>query len=1793
VVTEPVAVAASSVLTTPIACNGGTAVVTVSATGGTGAYTGTGTFTVSAGTYTYTVTDANGCTSTTTIVVTEPAILASSSVISTPITCNGGSAVVTISATGGTAPYSGTGTFSVVAGTYTYTVTDANLCSSTTTILISQPTALTSASVISTPIACNGGSAVVTVSASGGTGAYNGTGNFTVNAGTYTYTVTDANLCISTTTIVITQPATLAAASVISTPIACNGGSAVVTVSATGGTGAYTGTGTFTVSAGTYNYTVTDANGCASTTTIVVTEPAILAASSVLTTPIACNGGTAVVTVSATGGTGPYTGTGTFSVVAGTYTYTVTDVNLCSSTTTIIVTQPTALTSASVITTPIACNGGSAVVTVSATGGTAPYSGTGTFSVVAGTYTYTVTDANLCSSTTTIIVTQPTALVAASIITTPIACNGGTAVVTVSGSGGTAPYIGTGTFSVVAGTYTYTVTDANLCSTTTTIVVTQPTALIAASVITTPIACFGGSAVVTVSGSGGTAPYIGTAPFSVVAGSYTYTVTDANLCSTTTTIVVTEPSLLTATSVITTPVACFGGTATITVSGSGGTVPYTGTGTFSVVAGTYTYTVTDANLCSTTTTIIVTEPSLLVASSVITMPVSCFGGSATITVSGSGGTAPYTGTGTFSVVAGTYTYTVIDANLCSSTTTIVVTQPTALIAASVITTPIACFGGTATVTVSGSGGTAPYIGAGTFTVVAGNYTYTLTDANLCSTTTTIIVTDPSLLTATSVITTPVACFGGTATITVSAAGGTAPYTGTGTFNVVAGTYTYTVTDVNLCSTTTTIIVTQPTSLITASVITTPISCFGGTATVTVSATGGTAPYIGTGTFSVVAGTYTYTVTDANLCTSTTTLVVSQPLLLTINATITSPILCSGGSAVVGISGNGGTAPYIGTGLVSVIAGVYSYTITDANGCSASTSINVIQPTVLSVAILGQDVVCFGANNGQASTNVIGGTANYSYLWSNSSINNNIIGLSPGSYSVIVTDANGCVAYDTVLINEPPQLLASSTLVSPILCNGGTAAVNVTATGGVGPYFGVGISNLPAGTNNIIVTDMNGCTATTTITITQPTLLVPNSIVSSPILCNGGSAIVTVSATGGIAPYIGTGNFTVIAGTYNYTVTDANGCIAITTITVTQPALLTASINATNVTCNGANNGQALAVISGGTPGFTYLWSNSQTTIGISTLVPATYFVLVTDANGCTANATTTITQPAVLTMATAQTNILCFGNATGSITISPSGGTSPYFYLWSNGMTTQNLTNILAGTYSLVLTDNNGCVINGTFTLTQPATAITASETHVNVLCFANNTGAIDLTVSGGVPGYTYLWSNSATTQDLINLIAGTYTVLITDLNNCSLIVPVQITQPSGVLTINSTVTNVTCFGYNDGQINVTMTGGTAPYTYFWLGSGATTEDLTNVSPGSYTVAVTDNNNCVTSATITVNQPSTPLSASILQNPISCYGYNDGQLSAIGAGGTIPYTYLWNTAQTTSVISSLGAGGYTVTITDASGCQSSISDFLTNPTPFIANFAVSDAVACNPATVNFYNSTVGNYISASWTLSNGTLSNNLNGFQEAFNATGCYDLTLTVVAANGCIATNTVADAVCIVAGPTASFTSTTPEIDFETGAITFTNTSINEDQVLWEFGDGTQSTITDPTHFYTAQTYGSYDVTLFAIDSNGCIDSITQTFELNDDLKVNVPNSFTPNGDGLNDEFIPIFNMANSVKEYRFEVYNRWGQIVFETNDITLGWDGKYKGKICQTGTYNWIVYYQDYDKNPYNINGHANLLK
>ena len=208
-------------------------------------------------------------------------------------------------------------------------------------------------------------------------------------------------------------------------------------------------------------------------------------------------------------------------------------------------------------------------------------------------------------------------------------------------------------------------------------------------------------------------------------------------------------------------------------------------------------------------------------------------------------------------------------------------------------------------------------------------------------------------------------------------------------------------------------------------------------------------------------------------------------------------------------------------------------------------------------------------------------------------------------------------------------------------------------------------------------------------------------------------------------------------------------------------------------------------------------------------------MLFRSANGCTAQTTVTITQPqAPLALSTTQVNVLCFGNSTGSINLTATGGTAPYTYAWSNNTTQEDPTNLAAGTYTVTVTDANGCTAQTSVTITQPQAGLALSTTQVNVLCFGNSTGSINLTATGGTAPYTYAWSNNTTQEDPTNLAAGTYTVTVTDANGCTAQTSVTITQPQAGLALSTTQVNVLCFGNSTGSINLTATGGTAPYTY-------------------------------------------------------------------------------------------------------------------------------------------------------------------------------------------------------------------------------------------------------------------------------------------------------------------------------------------------------------------------------------------
>ncbi|RYY40208.1 MAG: hypothetical protein EOO08_07700 [Chitinophagaceae bacterium] len=440
---------------------------------------------------------------------------------------------------------------------------------------------------------------------------------------------------------------------------------------------------------------------------------------------------------------------------------------------------------------------------------------------------------------------------------------------------------------------------------------------------------------------------------------------------------------------------------------------------------------------------------------------------------------------------------------------------------------------------------------------------------------------------------------------------------------------------------------------------------------------------------------------------------------------------------------------------------------------------------------------------------------------------------------------------------------------------------------------------------------------------------------SNIACNGGSnGIIVVNAGGGTPGYSyswspsgGSGSTAsgLLPGTYTVTVTDTRGCTATASQALTQPTVIAGSTVVTNVACFGGNNGAIDLTPSGGTPGYTYSWSGGPTTQDRSSLAAGTYSVVITDANSCTKTISNiVVSQPtAAVSGTTVVTNVACFGGNTGAINLTPNGGTGPYTFNWSGGPTTEDRTGLAAGTYSVIITDNNGCT--GTVSniaVNQPGAPVSGTTVVTNVACFGGNTGAINLTPTGGVGGYTYNWMGGATTEDRTGLTSGTYSVIITDNNGCTGTVSnIAVSQPGAPVSGTTVVTNVACFGGNTGAINLTPNGGTGPYTFNWSG-GPTTEDRILLQAGNYSVTITDANGCTgTINNISVNQPSAPLSASYTTNDVSCFGGSDGSINLTPAGGTTPYTFLWNGGATTEDRTGLIAGNYSVTITDAYGCQ--------------------------------------------------------------------------------------------------------------------------------------------------------------------------------------------------------------------------------------------------------------------------------
>jgi gliding motility-associated-like protein len=1700
------------------------------------------------GGYDITVTDTNGCTVTKNFLLTQPDPI-TFTLDSTNITCfgaNNGDATVSNIAGGNPPNYTlswstppggaSNPITNLTPGVYVATVSDDSLCFNMDSVTITESPKI-QVDTSSTLPTC-GGDADGTASAkvtSGGSGPFThnwstgfsetvpeSTSSTIVNltTGNYCDTIVDFNGCDTIICFTITEPDSITSTTTV-TDVICNGAcNGTAKTLAAGGSTPYTyawdsipNAGGFTtfdsiadLCPGTYFVTVTDVLLCSFSDTVVVTEPLpiIINPSS---TDITCNGinnGTA--TASPSGGTGNPTIDFTYSwsgpackptpgntptissLCAGTYTVTVTDSAGCIATTNVTIVDPLPLTlTMSFIGETCAGNcDGSAFV--SATGGTGnpdidfTYSwapdptisnGQGTdsiFNLCANTYTVTVNDSNNCSENNNVTII-PLPSITPNLDTTDLSCNAicnGTATVQPTGNGpfsvswnGAAainiPPLSSNTITgLCAGAHTALLTDNNNCTLLVNFTINEPLAL---TTITTPtdISCFGlcdgnvstnavgGSGTLTYAWDGIPTGFIGSGQgtdsiFDLCAGTYYVMITDDSLCTINDTNEIFAPNEIfpNATS---TNISCSrlnDATALSTPTGGSGTItsiiwrslpelvilPGNPIGPLGI--GQYEVTVTDDNGCIGMDTVTITDPTPLTVDAQATGAICgnvCDGSALATPTGGTPGTTGYsyswntsptnqtTQTAT-DLCVGEYEVTVTDSMGCTAQDTTVIT-PLIQITINATTVNISCNGvcdGTAQT--HPTGGTEPYSYLWESPVTPNNLdsatglcpgyvVVTVTDSLGCTLTDSIdMPVGPNVLLANGIINQQISCNGFCdAEVAHSPSGGTAPYTsvwspsGIDTNNVCAPNAVITVTDFSGCIASDTLIILDPDSIVGNPVVAN-VNCFGdSTGSITLSPTGGagapynyvwTGPVIGSGssTNNLPTGTYTITISDNNGCFVVVTETVTEEPLLSAIPTgndMSCNGVCDGMMAVIV---NGGVAPYTyawvnNQPLVApfdTISNICptpasnlsnSVTITDDKGCSILQNVIIINPELLDANVSGTGILCNNECNGTAQINPTGGTGAYSVLWSPFAPpvdSNQITGLCSGNYLATVTDDNGCLDTMTYTVNS--LLVLAATLDSTnVTCNGnndGTATANIT--GGTLPYsiswtgpctpevtdtnF---IDNLCPGVYTVTISDFNGCPLQASIIIEEPQLLTDSTFLT-PANCGVSDGSICLFPDGGTPPYNhswSNGEITncitnLPAAFYTDTVTDFNGCISIIPVGLSNPggpSGVTATVN--DATCFGSCTGSINVIVIGGTPTFDYSWTGPNGFTGTDStetgLCKGIYNLTVTDSIGCILATNLVVGQADSITENSTYTDASCNGLCDGTASVTPTGGTAPYTFLWSNnGSTGSSASNLCTGALNVTITDFNGCQKIVSFTINNPNTlTITSNTTHptCNTIC----DGTATANPVGGTSPFTYQWNDlaSQTGKMATGLCDGTYIVTVTDFNGCAENDTVTITQPSSI-TANTITIQSTC-GNSDGSADVCgSTGGTGIHTYLWtdVTGNPTSCNVTGLAAGTYTVEITDANLCTTPFLITISDMNGPDVAVTVTNA-SCDGLCDGQASA-SATGFATLSYEWQTGgQTTPTVTGLCAGNYTVEVTDGNGCKT------TEPATIIDNTEIT------------------------------------------------------------------------------------------------------------------------------------------------------------------------------------------------------------------------------------------------------------
>ncbi len=886
--------------------------------------------------------------------------------------------------------------------------------------------------------------------------------------------------------------------------------------------------------------------------------------------------------------------------------------------------------------------------------------------------------------------------------------------------------------------------------------------------------------------------------------------------------------------------------------------------------------------------------------------------------------------------------------------------------------------------------------------------------------------------------------------------------------------------------------------------------------------------------------------------------------------------------------------------------VYSFIVTVRDNACPNSGFQTFSYNITVSSPVGSMTVspisCLGAGDGSATVNVAIPGGSYSYLWSpGGQTTQTISGQGPGIDSVTVTDLiGGCVATVGVQFIDPTLLTVTTTVVNQT-CAGVNSGIAIAVAAGGTPSYQYSwntapptlndtASGLAAGAYIVTVTDTNGCTTSDSITInpTATAVVVAIDTISPMLTCYGdNNGFASVSASGGLPGYTYTWNTippqsgpsidSLFGGTYTVTVTDSVGCTGIDSVTITEPPAFILTGSSVPATCNASDGSVSISAV-GGTPfgfGYHYLWTLlADTNTTVTNLPAGIYPVTVTDANGCVEQLNVTLSNAAIpAPNAFSIQSVSCNGDTNGIAVVQSQGGTPPFTYLWNNpqASTTDTVYNLAPGIYIVRIEDSLGCIAFDTVQIQEPALfSITVFSSNAN--CAGDSSGiASAQLVTGGTQPYTYAWSPyGGTAATATGLAAGNYSVVVSDIRGCSDSAQVQIGEPPAIVVTVNSVVQPSCFGSNDGSIDISVSGGIGNFSYFWNPGGATTQDLNNIDAGIYIVTITDNFICSVPFSVNVNQPS-PLNVLAGSDTAICSGSSiqlSGQLLSgqTGSWSSNSGVIFANNTDPQTIANNIQSGFNQLTWTVIEGgCTDSVSIVIFNYTNIIVNVG-SDTSVCGLTSFQL-NGTLYTGFNGNWT-STGISTFDDPTLSNAFVTSIDYgiDTLLWTITNSACVTSDylilaayqpVTADAgdYALVCVPVASLEAR----GFTIG------------QGLWTIQFPGQGSIADSVSASTEVTALQPGNTIFlwTVSNGVCnsIDTVSVDFDLACDLEL--PDSYSPNGDGFNDGY--LIRGIESYPDNLFRVFNRWGNEVYSKEDYILPeWQGQAtNGDLLPEGTY------------------------